>query len=204
MALSTFAELKASIAKWLNRDDLTDLIEDFITLAEDDMFTDLRFREIETELSGTISSGVLAVPADYAELKFAYIDRSPTSTLLRRDIKTLYDLYPDRVAEGVPKSIARKAGNFEFGPYPDSDYSVKGVYYKKFTRLSGAVASNEVLAKSAGIYLYGALKQAEPYLKNDSRLAVWENEYLKRVKKVNKESKKEDLSGSELEIHAYI
>jgi hypothetical protein len=204
MALSTFAELKASIENWLDRDDLTDLIEDFITLAEDDMFTDLRFREIETELSGTISSGVLAVPADYAELKFAYIDRSPTSPLVRTDIKSLYDLFPDRVSSGIPTKISRKAGNFEFGPFPDSDYSVKGVYYKKFTRLSGSNPDNEVLLKSAGIYLYGALKQAEPYLKNDPRLAVWENEYLKRVKKVNKESKKEDLSGSELEIHAYI
>jgi hypothetical protein len=37
MALTTYAELKTSIADFLNRDDLTSAIPDFITLAEADM-----------------------------------------------------------------------------------------------------------------------------------------------------------------------
>ena len=34
MAISTYAELKTSIANWLDRSDLTDVIPDFIALAE--------------------------------------------------------------------------------------------------------------------------------------------------------------------------
>ncbi len=34
MAISTYAELKTSIANWLDREDLTDIIPDFIALAE--------------------------------------------------------------------------------------------------------------------------------------------------------------------------
>ena len=34
MAIGTFDELKTSIGDWLNRDDLTAVITDFITLAE--------------------------------------------------------------------------------------------------------------------------------------------------------------------------
>ena len=37
MALSTYDELKASIADFLNRDDLTSVIPDFIKLAETGM-----------------------------------------------------------------------------------------------------------------------------------------------------------------------
>ena len=34
MAISNYSELKAAIADWLNRSDLTDSIPDFIALAE--------------------------------------------------------------------------------------------------------------------------------------------------------------------------
>jgi hypothetical protein len=34
MAISTYTDLKTSIASWLNRDDLTSVIPDFISLAE--------------------------------------------------------------------------------------------------------------------------------------------------------------------------
>ena len=37
MALTTYTELKAAIADWLNRSDLTSQIPDFITLAEAEM-----------------------------------------------------------------------------------------------------------------------------------------------------------------------
>ena len=37
MALSTFSELKTSVANYLNRDDLTAVIPDFITMAESDL-----------------------------------------------------------------------------------------------------------------------------------------------------------------------
>ena len=42
MALSTYDELKASIADFLNRDDLTSVIPDFIKLAETGMNREVR------------------------------------------------------------------------------------------------------------------------------------------------------------------
>ena len=41
MALNTYTGLKASIADFLNRDDLTSAIEDFITLAESQINRDV-------------------------------------------------------------------------------------------------------------------------------------------------------------------
>ena len=42
MALTTYDELKTSIADFLDRDDLTSVIPDFITLAEADLNRGLR------------------------------------------------------------------------------------------------------------------------------------------------------------------
>ena len=46
MALTTYTELKASLADWLNRTDLTAAIPDFITLAESQMERQLRLRQM--------------------------------------------------------------------------------------------------------------------------------------------------------------
>ena len=45
MALTTYTELKASLANWLNRSDLTtEIADDFIKLAEADFNSKLRVR----------------------------------------------------------------------------------------------------------------------------------------------------------------
>ena len=46
MALTTYEELKSSIADYLNRSDLTSVIPDFVTLCEADMNRTLRTREM--------------------------------------------------------------------------------------------------------------------------------------------------------------
>jgi len=55
MALATYANLKTSIANWLNRTDLTtEIAEDFIVLAEKDFNSKLRIgRMIESNASFT-------------------------------------------------------------------------------------------------------------------------------------------------------
>ena len=47
MALSNYTELKASIADFLNRDDLTSVIPDFITLAESQINRDIRHMKVK-------------------------------------------------------------------------------------------------------------------------------------------------------------
>jgi hypothetical protein len=47
MALATYANLKTSIANWLNRSDLTtEIAEDFIVLTEADFNSKLRVRKM--------------------------------------------------------------------------------------------------------------------------------------------------------------
>ena len=69
MSLSNYTGLKASIADFLNRDDLTSVIPDFITLAEAQINRDIRHFKMEARSSGQQSSGdeYMQTPADWLE-----------------------------------------------------------------------------------------------------------------------------------------
>jgi hypothetical protein len=57
MALSSYSELKTSIANWLNRSDLTtEISEDFIVLTEADFNSKLRIRKMVAQTTITIDS----------------------------------------------------------------------------------------------------------------------------------------------------
>jgi len=72
MSITTYAELQTAVGAWLHRSDLTGIIPDLITLGEKRIFRKARCRVMESALTGTIASGVIAVPSDYLEIKFAY------------------------------------------------------------------------------------------------------------------------------------
>jgi len=67
MALSTYTELKASVADWLNRTDLTTIIPDFIALAEAQIERTLRTRQMIVRTTASIDTEYSAVPADFLE-----------------------------------------------------------------------------------------------------------------------------------------
>ncbi len=64
MAITTYTELQAAIASWLNRGDLTAQIPDFIALAEADINAQFDIRSIETDqaLTAVVSSRFVPLP----------------------------------------------------------------------------------------------------------------------------------------------
>lgn len=145
-----------------------------------------------------LGAGRLPLPNNYLELKQAYIDRSPVQWLKRQKPQMIYEKYPTRSSAGLPKYIARDGNSFIFGPYPDSNYAVKGTYYRNI----GPVSSNAhaLFTENPDLYLFAALAEAEPFLKNDKRVALWEQKYQKIKNDVNGLRDREDLSGSDLQM----
>src|SRR5687767_15309237 len=107
MSISTYAELQTAVANWINRSDLTSYVPDLIMLGEKRIYRELRIRAMETALSSAISSGVLAVPSDYVDLKSARIDGTPVQPLTRKSVDSVYHKYPLRSSQGRPVVIAR-------------------------------------------------------------------------------------------------
>jgi hypothetical protein len=199
MSLSTYSDLQNAVASWLHRADLSGQIPDFITLAESRINNDLRHRAMETQTASTVASGVIAVPTNYIELKDSYVSStSPYRNLDRKTAEWIYENYPTRSGGGIPDYIAREGSNFIFGPYASDGNVVTLTFYNRFAPLSTSV--NSVFTAYPGLWLYGALLEASPYLKNDARIPVWEAKFSQLFSLVQKESDDEFLSGSVPEI----
>lgn len=202
MALSTYSDIKTSVESWLKRSDLDAYIPDLITLGEMRIYRDLRIRAMETALNTAISSGVLAVPSGYVAMKHAYVDASPVQWLQRKTAEWIYQNYPTRSADASPKYFAREAENFIFGPYPDSGYTIKGVYYKQLDALSDSNTTNWFTTNAPDLLLWAALCEAEPFMKNDARITVWEAKYETTKNRIQKADDNEEFSGSILSVGA--
>lgn len=199
MALDTYSGLVAAIQNELHRSDLASYVPDWITLAESRINKHLRVRAMETSTSSTIAAGVVAVPTNYLSLKDAYItSTTPYVNLDRKTANWVYGNYPNRVAEGTPGFIAREGSSFIFGPYPDANYVVKLVYWARLTALSSAL--NSIFTNYPGLWLFGALCESAPWLKDDKRIAVWEGKFQDLIKQVQDEDDDEFLSGSVLRM----
>jgi hypothetical protein len=202
MALSTYSDLVTAVGTWLNRTDLTSYAPDFITLAEERIYRNLRVKAMETALSSTMSSGTIAVPSDYIELKSAYIDGSSVYALERLSVEEIYTKYPTRSSSGKPLYIAREGESFIFGPYPDADYTVKGIYYARLAALSTTNTSNWLTTYAPSLLLFGALAEAAPFLKDDQRIVIWEQKFLAQLGDANRADKRETMRGSTLAMSA--
>lgn len=198
--ITDYDSLQTAVGDYLARSDLTTFVPNFVQNCEAKLLRILRIRQMETALSGTVSSGVLAVPSDYLQLKYAYVDRSPIQWLEVTTAENIYNTYPVRSGGEIPVLIAREAGNFIFGPYP-SNVSIKGVYYAKPDLLrDDSDGSNFLTDDMPDLLLYGSLLEAEPFIKNDPRVALWQTMYERALETVTREAKRERNSGGSLAV----
>lgn len=199
--ITGYASLQTAVGDWLARGDLTSYIPNFIQNWEEKFYRnpDNHGRWMETDLSSTIASSVIAVPSDYLRLKYAYINGSPSARLDRVSVNQLYGRYPRGDGTGFPQWIARDASNFVFGPEPDDTYAVKGVYWAKPTALrsyASDAAAHWIILNAPDLPLYGALCESAPFLRRDDRLPMWQALYASAESAYQRLMSEEDESGS--------
>ncbi len=203
MAINTFTTLKTAIADFLNRDDLTSAIENFIALTEAQINRDIRHWKMETRASGQQSGGdeYSQIPADWMETIRFHVTDNGTSTL---DLMSRASMADKRAgnedATGTPTHYTHADGQFQFYPTPSSDINTELLYYAKLTALSSSNADNWLLLEAPDVYLYGALLHSAPYLGEDERVAVWAQMYSAAVTRLNEVSESARYSGSGLKL----
>lgn len=199
-----YASLKTAITDYLARADLSTYADNFIQNWEEKFYRQPKNfgRWMETSFSTAIASSVIAVPAAYLGLKYAYISGAPSCRLDRVSLNQLYGRYPRGGGTGTPEWISRDTTNFVFGPAPDSNYTVNGVYWAKQTLLrdfAGDAAAHWLIVNAPDMCLYGSLLQAEPFIKNDPRIAVWKDLYNDALNDYRDLNRDEEQSGSPLQ-----
>lgn len=193
----SYSTLQTAVADFLTRDDLTAYIPNFVQNWEEDFYRDPQnwASWMESALSVSIASNVAAVPSDYLGLKIAYISGQTSPPLKRISLDQLYQRFPRSVSGNQAAYFARNASNFEFGPQITSGTLV-GTYYAKPTLLrNDSDGINWLITNAPDLCLYGSLIAAEPFLRNDARLGVWQTMYSTALGSYRAQFKEEDYSG---------
>ena len=201
MAITTYAELKSSIANWLNRDDLTSVIPDFISLTEAGINRDLRHYKMINRVDATLDSRYVQMPADWLETVRFGITSGTTYRLelISRDDMLEYRQNTSDIA-GIPKFYANIGDTIEVFPTPAAEYQMQLQYYAKTPALSDSNTDNWLLSDAPDIYLYGALVQAAPYLNDDARVQTWAALYSAAIQSLQKASDDTRFAGSGLRM----
>tara|TARA_R110002020_G_scaffold74463_2_gene190451 strand:- start:286 stop:906 length:621 start_codon:yes stop_codon:yes gene_type:complete len=196
MALSTYDNLKTSVANYLGRTDLTDQIVDFVTLAETRLRRDLRLRTMlkGVTTSATSGDGTVALPSDFLEVRDIYVDTNPRGSL-QYLTPSSFTTNGRATESGQPNYYTILASEFNFAPAPDSDYTFQLLYYAEPEFLSDTNSSNTFLANAPDALLYGSLVEAEPYLMNDNRIQVWASMLERSIDSLNRTAIQSQYSG---------
>ena len=199
MALSTYDELKTSIANWADRDDLGNFIPDFIALCEARFNRELRLRSMEQkEYTNTVSGQAnYALPVNYLQMREFRLNTEPTVSL-QYVSPEIYESW--NVGSGRPKWYTIIANEIRLGPVPEGVYEMEMLFWRKFPNLSSSVTTNWMLQNAPDVYLYGSLLELEPFIQNDGRIAVWAQGYQKAITDIQFQDDKDRHSGSALMV----
>lgn len=207
MAITTYAELKTSIADWLLRDDLTSVIPSFISLAEAQMNRSLAHWRQETRSEAEIDARYSELPADWlSPIRLSVSTSNGPAELEPMSYSEMLDART-RSADvvGIPKYYSISAGSLEVYPTPSGAFDVTMLYRASVPALSDSATTNWLLTYAPDAYLYGALLQAAPYLSDDNRIGVWGSLYENAIAELNADSDKAKHGGSgqRMKIRSY-
>jgi len=199
MALSTYSELKQSIANWADRDDLSNFIPDFIALTEARFNRELRLRSMEQKEYATTIGGQAnySLPTNYLQMREFRLNTDPTVSL-QYVSPEIYESW--NVGSGRPKWYTIIANEIRLGPVPAGAYEMEMLFWRKFPNLSSTHTTNWMLQNAPDVYLYGALLELEPFIQNDGRIAVWSQGYQKAISDIQLQDDKDRHSGSALTV----
>lgn len=191
MPLDTYSALKTSIGNWLNREDLTSQIPDFISLAEARFNRELRVNAMVQRDYTTATLDYVALPTDWLQaVTIAVTSPADTySALSYVSTEEYNDLRKDGMT-GTPRYFTIIDDNILLLPWPGSNVTVELIYYGQIEALSDSNTSNWLLARSPDLYLYTSLLQAEAYLQNDERVPLWAGAVQKTIADMNIESER--------------
>lgn len=167
MSLASYSDLKASIAEFANRSDITDLLlNDFISLAEAEFNNRLRCVEQETVADITVTSRRVALPVDCLEVRAVEHSASP--------VKALPFLTPEMLARklkesGPPQFYSIIGQQIQVLPI-QANATLTLTYWAKIPALNNAAPTNWLLTNHPHMYLWECMRQCSIWSKDDNAI----------------------------------
>ena len=204
MAISTYSELQTAVKNWLDRTDtdISNRAPEFIALAEAKLNRVLRVRPMEVAGSDTMSYGAISLPSDWVAYKSIWYTYSGSRVELINMPPQEFNRF-DTGSTDYPSGYYIAASSVYFGPStPSSDFTVGYIYYQKIPALSDSATTNWLLTSHPDIYLYGALLEAAPYLKEYPEIQLWMTAFGAVIEQL-KQADRDVMSGAPLRMRAY-
>ena len=201
MAISNYSELQTAVANWLDRDDLSARIPEFISLAEARFNRLLRLRSMESKQTASTVGGQrnYNLPASYIQMRNFQLNTSPITTL-SYVTPEIYDRLWGGSTGGIPKFYTIVADEISLGPIPGSVLTMEMLFYRRFDNLSASTTTNWLLTYAPDIYLYASMLEAEPFIMNDERVPLWATALEKAISDMQEQDNKDRHSGSALRV----
>jgi hypothetical protein len=167
MALSTYAELQASVLNWLARPGdplVAPSVPEMIVLAESELRRRLRVGEAEQRASLTATTAAVALPAGCRQLRIVTSDGALVSYVP-----------PDQLpgGSGPPYLYTLHGSELRLGPAPSGSVTLEILYQSGLPPLSDLAPTNWLLTDHPDAYLYSTLVAAEAFIGHDERIPLW-------------------------------
>jgi hypothetical protein len=205
--IAGYTSLLTAVSDYLARSALTTFTPNFVQNFEERFYRNPKNYGpwMEAAYSAAMSSGVSAVPTGFLGWKVVNVSMSPNRRLKPTGLAQLHDEFPRSGSTGIPSFIARNGSNFEYGPFPSSNYTVTGSYYLKPTLLrsfAADAAAHYLVVNAPDMLLYGALLEAAPFMQDDGRLPTWQG-FLETARNDYRDlQKQQDCSGGPMQVRA--
>lgn len=192
MALDTYTNLKAAVASFLSRSDLTTPIVDGVTLAEAQFQRTIRNRNMEQRAYATATE-YMALPTDYLEMRRLFLTTTPNVELKLLDAGEASRRYSNNTDK--PLGYTLIGNQIQLAPAPDTTYTIQIDYYKKIPDLA-TNSTNWLLTAYPDLYLTGTLLWMTAYTMNDPRMSMVQSTYQSLLSDVNGIDKRQRFSGA--------
>lgn len=181
--ITDYASLQAAVTEYLARDQdatLISRIPTFIQFTEAKLNRTLFVRQMEQRSTALVDPTVsepeyIALPADFQSMRRARVSsasRKPPLSFLSGEQMEEFRAGRGN-ASGFPCYFTIFGSEIELAPTPDSAVTIEMVYRQNIPALSATNTTNWLLTLAPDLYLYGALMEAAPYIKEDARIQTW-------------------------------
>ena len=182
-AVMTYDSLVADISSYLERTDAATLakIPTFIMLAEQIIASQIKFLgNLTVNTSNmTATESIIDKPARWHKtVSMNIIVGGRRQPVLLRKYEYLREYLPDATETDVHKFYCDyDYTHWLVAPTPADDYAFEVLYYERVQPLDSSNQTNWFTTYAPQALLYGALLQAMPFLKNDTRIQMWQQQY---------------------------
>jgi hypothetical protein len=177
-----YPSLQTAVTEYLARDQDVTLIAripTFIQLAEAKFNRQLFVRQMEQRSTAVVNTAssepeFISLPSDFQSMRRVRLSSVTGKPCLEFKSGTQMDEYRFATADvaAQPRYFTVFGDEIELAPTPDAAYTVEMVYRQNIPSLASN-GTNWLLTLAPDLYLYGALLESAPYIKEDARIQTW-------------------------------